>query len=299
MSSADIPGSLRVSDEFLRLWGESIAQVLGQVGGAKCTIAVLAEAELQSLRAAESDSHHLRFSVHGAAAGELAFAMSPAVALRLGQTLLGEQPGAATSLTDDHRDACSEFFRQFAGVASTSCKPLLGGDIEFRFAAAEKPGWTQEIESGWNFTLEGREPVAIRILLSAELASSLRAVESRNTTKAAEAATEASPARATNLPPADAPPPVPVVTETNLALLLDVALDASLRFGQKQMLFKEVLDLRPGSVIELDRRVNEPADLLVAGRVIAKGEVVVVDGNYGLRITEVAQPKERLESINA
>jgi len=216
--------------------------------------------------------------------------MSSAVALRLGQTLLGEQPGAATSLTDDHRDACSEFFRQFAGVASTSCKPLLGGEVEFRFAAADRPGWTAETDSGWNFTLESREPAAIRILLNAELASSLREVETRSTAKAAEVPKVASPA---------IPPPVPVVTETKLALLLDVALDASLRFGQKQMLFKEVLDLRPGSVIELDRRVNEPAELLVAGRVIAKGEVVVVDGNYGLRITEVAQPKERLESINA
>ncbi|MGB9333569.1 MAG: flagellar motor switch protein FliN [Candidatus Acidiferrales bacterium] len=296
MSAADNSGTLRVSDEFLRMWGESIAQVLGQVGGAKCAVAVLADDEMQSLRAAEADAHHLRFSVHGAAAGELAFSMSPAVAFRLGQTLLGEQPGAATSFTDDHRDACSEFFRQFAGVASTSCKPLLGGDVEFRFAAAERPSWTAETESGRNFTLEGREPAAIRILLNAELTSSLREVESRSAARAAEVPSEASPA---NPPPADAPPAVPVVTETNLALLLDVALDASLRFGQKQMLFKDVLDLRPGSVIELDRRVNEPAELLVAGRVIAKGEVVVVDGNYGLRITEVAQPKERLESINA
>ena len=299
MSAADNSAILRVNDEFLRLWGESIAHVLGQVAGAKCAIAVLADAEMQSLRAAEADSHHVRFSVHGAAAGELAFAMSPEVALRLAQTLLGEAPDAAASLTDDHRDACSEFFRQFAGVASTSCKSLLAGDVEFRFAAAERPSWKQEIESGWSFTLEGRDPLAIRILLSAELASSLREKESRSAVKAAEAASEPSPASATNLPPSGAPPAVPVVTETNLALLLDVALDASLRFGQKQMLFKEVLDLRPGSVIELDRRVNEPAELLVAGRVIAKGEVVVVDGNYGLRITEVAQPKERLESINA
>ena len=89
------------------------------------------------------------------------------------------------------------------------------------------------------------------------------------------------------------------VTEANLGLVLDVVLDASLRFGQKLMMLKDVLELRPGSIVELDRQVQDPAELLVAGRVIAKGEVVVVDGNYGLRITEVAQPRDRLESFEA
>jgi flagellar motor switch protein FliN/FliY len=83
----------------------------------------------------------------------------------------------------------------------------------------------------------------------------------------------------------------------NLDLLLDVVLEASLRFGQREMLLRDILDLHPGSVIELDRRVQEPAELIVAGRVIAHGEVVIVDGNYGLRITDIAQASQRLESL--
>jgi flagellar motor switch protein FliN/FliY len=83
----------------------------------------------------------------------------------------------------------------------------------------------------------------------------------------------------------------------NLDLLLDVVLEASLRFGQREMLLRDILELHPGSVIELDRRVQEPAELIVAGRVIAHGEVVIVDGNYGLRITDVAQASQRLESL--
>jgi flagellar motor switch protein FliN/FliY len=57
------------------------------------------------------------------------------------------------------------------------------------------------------------------------------------------------------------------------------------------------VELTSGSVIELDRQVQEPADLLLGEKLIARGEVVIVDGNYGLRVTEVADPRQRLEGV--
>jgi flagellar motor switch protein FliN/FliY len=80
-------------------------------------------------------------------------------------------------------------------------------------------------------------------------------------------------------------------------LLLEVRLDATIRFGQKQMLLREILELHPGTAIALDRQVQEPVELLVGGRVVAQGEVVIVDGNYGLRITEILSPQQRIESL--
>jgi flagellar motor switch protein FliN len=73
----------------------------------------------------------------------------------------------------------------------------------------------------------------------------------------------------------------------NLDLLMDVELEVLLRFGERSMLLRDVLELDAGSVLELERNVGDPADLLLDGRVIARGEVVVVDGNYGLRVLEV------------
>ncbi len=78
--------------------------------------------------------------------------------------------------------------------------------------------------------------------------------------------------------------------ENNLGLVLDVELNVLLRFGQRQLTLREVLDLKSGSVVELDRRVDEPVELLLDGRVIARGEAAIVDGNYGLRVTEIVQP---------
>jgi flagellar motor switch protein FliN/FliY len=78
--------------------------------------------------------------------------------------------------------------------------------------------------------------------------------------------------------------------EPNLDLVLNVELNVTLRFGQRLLSLREVLDLATGSVVELDRQVDEPIELLLDGKVIARGEAVVVDGNYGLRVTEVPQP---------
>lgn len=80
------------------------------------------------------------------------------------------------------------------------------------------------------------------------------------------------------------------ISPKNLKLVMDVELNVSLRFGQRQMPLREVLELANGSVVELDRMVDEPVELLLDGKMIARGEAVVVDGNYGLRITEIPQP---------
>jgi len=80
-------------------------------------------------------------------------------------------------------------------------------------------------------------------------------------------------------------------------LLLDVELEAALRFGCCEMPLGEILELGPGDVVELDRHVADPVDLIVGNKIVARGDVVLVEGNFGLRVTEVATPQKRLESI--
>lgn len=84
-----------------------------------------------------------------------------------------------------------------------------------------------------------------------------------------------------------------------LNLLLDIELEATLRFGALEMPLRKVLELGPGDVLQLDRHVQEPVDLVVGDRIVARGEVVLVGGNFGLHVTEVAEPRRRLDSIRA
>jgi flagellar motor switch protein FliN len=99
---------------------------------------------------------------------------------------------------------------------------------------------------------------------------------------------------ASDYSPAQAPPPA---LSAGVELLLDVELEAALRFGCKELPLGEILDLGPGDVVQLDRNVADPVDLIVGDKIVARGEVVLVNGNFGLRVTEVAAPRKRLESI--
>jgi flagellar motor switch protein FliN len=78
-----------------------------------------------------------------------------------------------------------------------------------------------------------------------------------------------------------------------LDLLHDVEMEVTAELGRTRMSVRELLSLVPGAVIELDRAAGGPADLLVNGRIIARGEVVVVDENFGIRITEILSPSDR------
>ncbi len=88
-------------------------------------------------------------------------------------------------------------------------------------------------------------------------------------------------------------------TGGNIGLLLDVPLKLTVELGRTTKLVKEILALAPGSVVELDKLAGEAVDILVNEKLIAKGEVVVIDENFGVRITEIINPEERLHAVQA
>lgn len=87
------------------------------------------------------------------------------------------------------------------------------------------------------------------------------------------------------------------VNERPIELILDVPLLVSVELGRKDLTIKEILELSPGSIIELDQLAGEPVDLMVNGKLFARGEVVVIDENFGVRVTNIISPQERLEKM--
>ncbi len=83
----------------------------------------------------------------------------------------------------------------------------------------------------------------------------------------------------------------------NIALIMDVKMPVRVRIGKKRMLLKDVLSMDIGSVIELNQLANDPLEILVDNHVIAQGEVVIVDGNFGVQITTIGTKKERLNQL--
>src|SRR5438105_11861420 len=85
----------------------------------------------------------------------------------------------------------------------------------------------------------------------------------------------------------------------NLAVLMDVQLPVSIRFGETELVLEEIVKLGVGSVIELNSGIDQPVELVVNNRILARGEVVTVDGYYGIRITEITNAGERFKSFNS
>lgn len=85
--------------------------------------------------------------------------------------------------------------------------------------------------------------------------------------------------------------------DTNLKLILDIPVEIKVEVGNSRLSIREILNLAPGSIIELDRTAGSPADLIVNGTSVGQGDVVVVDESYGIRITKLVKPEDRINSI--
>lgn len=85
--------------------------------------------------------------------------------------------------------------------------------------------------------------------------------------------------------------------EYDINLILDIPLDLSVELGKVKMLVNDLLQLGQGSIVDLNKPADEPLDIYVNGKLIARGEVVVVDEKYGIRVTDIASPLERVKSL--
>jgi len=97
-----------------------------------------------------------------------------------------------------------------------------------------------------------------------------------------------------------APPAVPEINgsqDSNLDRILDIPLVLSAQLGNTRMLIKDLLQLGPGSIVELDKLAGEPLEVLVNERLVARGEVVMVNEKFGIRLTDVISPSERVNKL--
>jgi flagellar motor switch protein FliN/FliY len=104
----------------------------------------------------------------------------------------------------------------------------------------------------------------------------------------------------TNVQPVQFPglSPQPTSQEQgNIGLIMDVFMEMTVELGRTRKLIKEILGMGEGTIIELDKLAGEPVDILVNHKLIAKGEVVVIDENFGVRVTEIVSPMERMNEM--
>jgi flagellar motor switch protein FliN/FliY len=271
---------------YLQAWGASLGRVLQEVAGAPHDWQELSPEATQALLASlKENSIAVQFEAAQTLSGNQGFVLSKKDAVRLAQLLLAEPEDGSSVMSDDHRDGVGELFRQFAGAAASALKGVAGGEVNFKWIGLDPFPGDPALRVGLQWTSPGLTPLT----LVAELGAALVTVLNPATPPSA---------RALEMPnPTPSPAPLAPVRDPKIELLMDVELDVTLRFGERQMPLRDILDLSAGSVVELNQYVQDPVELLVGKKVIARGEVVVVDGNYGLRLMEIISPMERINSL--
>jgi len=263
--------------QYLQTWADVFSQTLAEITQSPLGCAVVSEAPAEIAAAGDSDLWIVA-ATSGALRGEVSFRLPAGSTLQLAKVFMGEMAAAAAEVTPEHREAVLELLRQVSGLAATSFKTAYG-ELQIHLEGAPAaPSWSSSAAAWFRIGDDPAAAILIEIQLSAALVAGLRT--EREETPAPAPDPVAVPPKIAPLPPHD--------EKVNLDLLMNVELAVTLRFGSRKLLLREVLDLIPGSVVDLDRQVQDPVDMLLDGRVIARGEVVVMEGNYGLRVTEVA-----------
>ncbi len=286
------PAASRV-ETYCQAWANSLTLLLSQMTSADWQV------ELAAVPAEYVPVASLQTVVDGGVAGRQWLSFTADDLSRLLGIFLGEEVSLGGELGETQKEAIEELTRQWCGLAATALKPDFG---EVRLQVAMEPLVPDVAGMAKLFRASnGASSIAARMEMDDAL---IHRLEQPGVGADLQAATAASTQREA-APPSVAPSPSAktsagieeLLRQGNLELLMDVELAVMLRFGSRRASLREVLDLATGAVLELDREIQEPVDLVLNGRVIARGEVVVVDGNYGLRVIEVASPQVRVNSL--
>jgi flagellar motor switch protein FliN/FliY len=247
---------------------------------------------------------------------------------RLGDVLLGAEGKIDDAMSPEVMEACVQFFAQAFIETNRHFTEQHGAVIESLTPELINPDGKPagllplaEFYEGvacaaFEFSVEPNIDSRFQMLVQAELLRSLmdllpgydaepQTVSEVERRRALHKAEEAAAAEAFARPASESPGSTPEARKPqdraagnwNIDLLLDVELPIVVSFGETEMPLKEILKFGAGSVIELNKSVNDPVVIKVNEKPIARGEVVMVDGNYGVRILEVESTAERLRSL--
>jgi len=264
-------------EEYQQIWVDSVCQVLSKLGNTQFQAKTV---EAPGVETSDSQSYCALFTLGPPLSGEQAVCFSANDGLRLSRLFTGEPLADGATFDSEQVGTVAELFRRVCVTAALALSDRLKTQVEANLTRMEPPPWLQSQASGKAFHIWSASdptPVLLRIHLSPELEEALRFAEKGSLTMT--------------------PSLVPSPKQQNLEFLRQVELPVTLCFGRREMLLREILELTPGAVLELEQRIEEPVELLVGARLIARGEVVVVEGCYGLRVTEVITTAERLNCL--
>jgi len=237
---------------------------------------------------------HVSFS--GEVSGKGVIMMPPQLATALGDMMLGGDGEANDTMSDEDMDATKEIVSNIVGAMSTT----LGSQKELPKLTI-KPERAEFITENDEVNLDAYAKMFVFTFVLGSIKSLMMfAIDSGVNTALNGGKVEVTNTSSGTIfdgPAAEHTTKLEDGEMKNISLILDVKLPVRVRIGKKKMLLKDVLSMDIGSVIELNQLANDPLDILVDDYVIAQGEVVIVDGNFGVQITSIGSKRDRLTKL--
>jgi flagellar motor switch protein FliN/FliY len=269
-------------------WGESLAQVLESMTDQRPEIRWQYAAGTLSEVAAESGDYLWWQQSFQLSPDMLAWVAAPKGTWEFAGTLTLKAAGLETVESGEAKNTWFEILGQSLSVMARSIGSLVGREVTCDSGSeqAADPAVTDWASVSLTFGDNSLSPLLVTL--------SPKLLEMTSAPQQPAEAPKQTPAQTE--PDAGHPGFVPPKSRT-MELLMDVDLPISISFGKAQLPMKDVLKLTTGSIVELNRAVNDQVEVLVNQCLIARGEVVVVEGNYGVRIQEIASRQDRLRSL--
>jgi len=289
--------------EFIKLFeSETIATIEGLTGQAP-SLELKEEETLSIVSNIIPPTAVITAEVSGDVEGKAVMAIPPTLATALGDLMLGGEGEGKESMDDEDLDATKEIASNILSALSTALTSQADSPtLSFKVTGIEFINEDGEVNLEeyskmfvYNFSLGD-----INSLIMFVIDDKIEAAISVDT--GGEETAEASPATAETSTSASSGASTGAAAfegdeSNNINLIMDVKLPVRVRIGQKKMLLRDVLSMDIGSVIELNQLANDPLDILVDDHVIAQGEVVIVDGNFGVQITTIGSKIDRLHQL--
>lgn len=289
--------------EFMKLFEDETAATIEALVGVAPSLELKEEQELSIISNIVPPIVLVKLDISGDVDAQAMIALPPNLAASLSDMMMGEKANDTQDVNEDDIDATKEIVSNIFGAIANSLSaqselPVLS------FSVSSVENITDDAEVSlenfstmyvYKFSLESLNSLLMFIVdekLSGALNGKSTSEPELNNESSDTAEAPCSEGSTVN---------VHLSSEelSNISLIMDVKLPVRVRIGKKRMLLKDVLNMDIGSVIELNQLANDPLEILVDNHVIAEGEVVIVDGNFGVQITTIGTKKERLAQLKS
>ena len=282
-------------NEFMKILGQEVVSTIEGLTGHTPEIHLVDEIEADDSASIMSPLALLDVEVSGDIDGRLKVAISSTLATAIGAMMMGEEEvSGREDMDDDDLDATKEIISNILGSFSTA----LSGQKELP-KLNFNVGNVVFFDSSRTVEFPGMERIYVHSMKLMDISDQIVFVTDSLLERGLGGGRKETSSNSTSSNNTSSSPAKELSSEEmkNISLIMDVKLPVRVRIGSKKMLLKDVLSMDIGSVIELNQLANDPLEILVGDKVIAMGEVVIVDGNFGVQITEIGTKRERLEQL--